>query len=198
MAKEYYIVVNDRREGPLTYEQLGERGLEPSTLVWTAGIPDWVRADSLPELSSLLTAQVCDDGQSAFGSYARPQQPPVTPGNANGAYGYNNGGYNSGYNNGYSGGEYNSANSNWYTLSIVATVLGFLLSCIGGIIGILGIVNGSAAREAERNGDMITAQSKWSTCKTLTIISFVLSGIGLIANIVMLSSLKEIMSRMPY
>lgn len=37
MEKEYYIVVDDNRVGPLTISQLTARGIEPSTLVWPQG-----------------------------------------------------------------------------------------------------------------------------------------------------------------
>lgn len=74
MTKEYYIVVNDEREGPLSLSQLAERGLQPSTLVWTAGMADWARADSLNELTPLI-ANYIDEQESAFGGYARFQQP---------------------------------------------------------------------------------------------------------------------------
>lgn len=182
--KEYYIVNQDRREGPFTFEQLKNRGLDPATLVWTAGLPDWVRADSLPELSSILASQILGDNQSAFGGYAQPQVPPVNQG----TYGFDRNNY--GYDNG-------AKNSDiWYTLAIIATVLGFLCSCIGGIVGIFGIVNGNNARDARRMGDDFTADSKWQTCRTLTIISFVLSGIGLIGNLYVIANMDKLMSGM--
>ncbi len=83
---------------------------------------------------------------------------------------------------------------NWKTLSIVATICGFLFSCIGGIIGIFAILQANNAENAMRMGDDLTAQNNWSTCKTLTIISFVLTGLGLIANIAFLSNMKELIS----
>ena len=76
MNKEYYIVVNDNRVGPLSFEQLGDRGLEPSTLVWTSGLADWTRADCIPELAPLLTMHTrVDESESAFGAYARVNEP---------------------------------------------------------------------------------------------------------------------------
>lgn len=188
MEKEYYIVVNDKREGPFSFEQLRVRNIEPSTLVWTAGLADWVRADTLPELEPIMAARTrVDDNESAFGTYARPEaQRTPAQGNYGGScygaqqnYGAQNG---YGNQNGYGYGNTGSSN-NWYTLAIIATVVGFLVSCVGGILGIFAILQGSKARDAERIGDNVTARSAWSTCKTLTIISFVLSGIGLVANV---------------
>lgn len=176
MDKEYYIVVNDHREGPFSFDQLKEKNLEPSTLVWTAGFSDWVRADTIAELEPILASRVrVDEQESAFGTYAQPMEPQKPVYGNFGSYG----------NNSYS--NY----SNWFTLAIIATVLGFLFSCIGGLIGVFGIILGSKAKEAERLGDEYTAVSRWSTCKILTIISFVLTGIGLIANVLFISSLVK-------
>ena len=186
MDKEYYIVVGDNRVGPLTMAQLAERGIEPSTLVWTAGMPDWARADTMPELAPLLANRTSiDEQESAFGSYARPeervaQQPYQLP-KQYGAYNpYNQGG---GYPN------RPPVSTNWKTLAIVATVVGFLLSCIGGLVGIIAIVQASKAENAMRYGDMYTAESANSTARTLCIISFILSGIGLIVNILSIAKI---------
>lgn len=177
MEKEYYIVVDDNRLGPLSITQLSERGIEPSTLVWTAGMADWTRADCVPELAPLLANRTrIDEQESAFGSYARPEETTYRPyqqAQQYGAYG----------NQQKQDGAYTNPPANWKTLAIVATVVGFLFSCIGGIIGIFAWVNANKAENAMRYGDDFTAQSAWSTCKTLCIVSFVLTGIGLVFNI---------------
>lgn len=190
MDKEYYIVVDDSRVGPLSFEQLGERGLEPSTLVWTAGMPDWARADSIPELEALIAQNVVND-ESAFGSYARPEEPPhiKRPWEQQG--------------NQYASGSRYGQNSdpngqlqvktNWKTLSIVATIAGFLFSCIGGIVGIFALLEANKAENAQNAGFDQQAQSNWSNCKTLTIIAFVLVGLGLIGNIVVMRYFPMIM-----
>ncbi|MDE7350328.1 MAG: GYF domain-containing protein [Muribaculaceae bacterium] len=172
MEKEYYIVEGDTRVGPLSIAQLSEKGIEPSTLVWTAGMSNWARADTVPELMPFLANRMhIDESESAFGPYVQPQQPaqPYQQPQQYGAYN------NPGQGNGYSG-----SSNNWKTLAIIATVCGFLFACIGGIIGIFAILQANKAEEATRRGDFYSAQSSWSTCKTLTIISFVLSGLGLI------------------
>ncbi len=188
MEKEYYIVEGDNRVGPLSIAQLAEKGIEPSTLVWTAGMADWARADSVPELASLLANRTrIDENESAFGSYARPSEPTANPyGQQYGAYGPNN-----------QNGAYGNPPVNWKTLAIVATVVGFLFSCIGGIVGIFAITSASKAENAMRYGDNFTAQSALSTCKTLCIVSFVLSGIGLIVNVLSLLGVFSVASFMP-
>ena len=178
MEKEYYIVEGDTRVGPLSINQLSERGLDPSTPVWTAGMPDWTRADNVPELAPLLANRTrIDEQESAFGSYARPEErtaadyrPYQQPQQYNA---FNNSG----------NGGYVNPSTNWKTLAIVATVAGFIFSCIGGIVGVIAWVNANKAENATRYGDTYTAQSAWSTCRTLCIVSFILTGIGLVFNI---------------
>lgn len=189
MEKEYFIVEGDNRVGPLSISQLAEKGIEPSTLVWTAGMPDWARADTIPELAPLLanTTRI-DESESAFGSYARPVNPPANP------YGQPYGAYNPVN----QAGGYSNPPVNWKTLAIIATVVGFLFSCIGGIVGIFAITNASKAENAMRYGDNITAQSAWSTCKTLCIVSFVLSGLGLIINVLSILKVFSVASLMGY
>ena len=69
MNSEYYIIEGKERRGPFSLEDLAGAGITADTLVWRQGLPDWVKASELPELSSMLIA---DD--SAFGAYA--QTPP--------------------------------------------------------------------------------------------------------------------------
>ncbi len=187
MDKEYYIVEGDTRVGPLSISQLAEKGIEPSTLVWTAGMPDWTRADNVPELAPILANRTrIDEQESAFGSYARPDQPSAAPYQP-----YQQQPQYNPYNNGFNGGYPNST-TNWKTLAIIATVAGFIFSCIGGIVGIIAWVNANKAENAMRYGDDFTAQNAWSTCKNLCIVSFVLTGIGLVFNILTLTGVFSI------
>lgn len=182
MEKEYYIVVNDRREGPFTFEGLRARGIDPSTLVWTAGMSDWKRASEVAEVASLLSSQTrMDENESAFGGYAQREEPPRQYGYRGADPRYSQGGGNVDPN--------IRVNTNWKTLAIVALVCGFLFSCIGGIVGIFAVIQGSKAENAQRYGNEIEAANCWSNCKTLTIISFVLAGIGILANIAILKYL---------
>lgn len=53
--RKYYYSVGIGRKGPLTLEELKSSGeLTPATLVWYEGLPSWVRADALPELSGMF------------------------------------------------------------------------------------------------------------------------------------------------
>lgn len=50
---EYYILNGSEQQGPYTIDQLRGR-VTPQTLVWREGLPDWIRAGDLPELSAVL------------------------------------------------------------------------------------------------------------------------------------------------
>jgi TM2 domain-containing membrane protein YozV len=53
---EYYIADGATQKGPFPREHLLAQGLRPETIVWTDGMSQWQRADSIPELASLFVA----------------------------------------------------------------------------------------------------------------------------------------------
>jgi TM2 domain-containing membrane protein YozV len=53
---QYYMAVGTAQQGPLPREELLTHGLRPETIVWTEGMAQWQRADSIPELASLFVA----------------------------------------------------------------------------------------------------------------------------------------------
>lgn len=77
---------------------------------------------------------------------------------------------------------------NYMTLSIVATVVGFLTCCssccISGILGIIAIVFSSQVTSKYTSGDMNGAISSAKTAKILGIISLVITGIALLGSII--------------
>jgi hypothetical protein len=50
----YFIRQKDKNLGPLTYEQLKQHDITPSTAVWKDGLADWITASQLPELEGLV------------------------------------------------------------------------------------------------------------------------------------------------
>ncbi len=64
--------------------------------------------------------------------------------------------------------------TNWLPWAVVATVAAFLLSCIGMIFGIIGIVQANKANTAYQRGDFSIGDSANSTARLMTIIAFVL------------------------
>lgn len=73
--------------------------------------------------------------------------------------------------------------TNWLPWAIVGTVLGCLCSCIGLIFGIIAIVKANNANNAYAIGDGITGDRENSSAKTMTIISLVIAGVGLIISV---------------
>lgn len=50
----YWIIVDDHHDGPYSGRQLVDNGLQPETLVWTDGLPDWTPASEIAELAAML------------------------------------------------------------------------------------------------------------------------------------------------
>ena len=67
---QYYLFINNQRVGPLTMDQLVANGMVADTLVWRAGMANWMRAADMPELASLFATQQPQYQQS---QYAQPQ-----------------------------------------------------------------------------------------------------------------------------
>ena len=58
MQAEYYFVVNGQQQGPFPKEELRKYNISPDTLVWRAGMTNWVKATELPELADLFAINV--------------------------------------------------------------------------------------------------------------------------------------------
>jgi hypothetical protein len=50
----YYIANKGVQQGPFELSDLPQRGLHEDSLVWTDGMPDWKRADAVPEVAAML------------------------------------------------------------------------------------------------------------------------------------------------
>ncbi len=164
MYKPYYIIKDGAQQGPFGVEQLKQLALTRETFVWTPGMQEWQKAGDLPELSFIFG--VPQEEESAFGSYAMPEQRPP--------HAYN------------SGRPYDNMNpapvqhTNWLPWAIAATVAGALFSCIGLIFGIIGITNASKANRLYMEGVVDSAESANSTAKIMTIIAISLAVVGII------------------
>lgn len=55
--KQYYYSENNDQKGPFTLEELKEKRLKKSTLVWTDGLMDWVRAETIKELKDIVLSE---------------------------------------------------------------------------------------------------------------------------------------------
>ncbi len=157
----YYAMIGERRIGPASIVSLIEAGATAQTDVWCEGMPQWQPAGMVPEFSEALRRH----SERAYSSYRQqgnayysPQQPPYAPA---------------------------VPHTNWMGWAIAGTVLGFFCSCIGGIFGIIGIVQANKANTAYAMGNQAMGDSANSTARIMTIISLVLAGAGLIGNILL-------------
>lgn len=179
---QYFMIIDGQQRGPFQRDMLVMQGLRPDTYVWREGMPNWAPASTMPELADLLIEE------SAFGSYARPEE-PVPPYNANGNA---QGGFRS---SAYGQQPYGqqlygqpAAHTNWYPWAIVSMVLGILSSFIGMILGIIAIVKAKKANDMYNQGLNTEARSINSTAMTLTILAFVFDIVGVGSSIWLMSS----------
>lgn len=197
MATTYYIVVEGKQQGPFTQEELRQCNLTTDTYIWREGLTNWVKAGTLPELTGILTPvqtaenvyvqdikidsnRADDFNQPSYGQPLPPYgQPQPSYGQPQPPYGQQ---ANRQYENG------PIAHTNWLPWAIVATVLGFCTSCIGAILGIVGIVQANKANDFYFRGDRTSGDNANNTARTCTIIGLVLVGIGLIGSITLLRS----------
>jgi TM2 domain-containing membrane protein YozV len=54
MADYFVSIDGQRQEGPFAIRELLDRDLRPDSLVWREGMPDWQRADTMPELAPIF------------------------------------------------------------------------------------------------------------------------------------------------
>jgi TM2 domain-containing membrane protein YozV len=69
---EFFMADGNVQKGPFPVEQLISQGLKRDTLVWREGMPQWQKAETVPELAGLFT------GYQQH--YAPPPPPPAGSG----------------------------------------------------------------------------------------------------------------------
>lgn len=182
----YFAMIGNDRVGPAAPDELVRRGLKPETPVWRNGMADWQPASTQPELVEAIRRSNSSVGHQS-------QTPP---------------GFNFGRSNPYYGAQtdsqpynqydkcngYRPVPTNWLPWAIVATICGFLFSCVGGIFGIIGIVQANSANNYYRIGQNDAGDQANSTARTMTIIGLVLSGLGLLFAISMGQQLVSLAS----
>lgn len=182
---KYHAVINGQQSGPYDVAQFASLGITADTPVWTQGMADWKPAGSVPELAPYLaSAQSGNPYQQQPSQLGNPIQPtpeqqPVYPDPSI---------YQAGPGNMYPGAA-PIPHQSWKSLAIVATVLGFLFSCIGAIFGIIAITKANKADEAYSMGDSLNGDAFNKAAKTNTIISLCIAGVGLIVTIINLASI---------
>ena len=71
---QYWVIIDSKRQGPLTMEELKALNITPETLVWREGLIEWIHAGSLEEMSPLLNRQ--EEPQPAAPVAEEPQAAP--------------------------------------------------------------------------------------------------------------------------
>lgn len=173
----YYININGQQAGPFSKEGLLEAGLRPNSLVWRSDLPNWVEANTLPELMALFNA-----GPNPA------QYPSNTPPYPSPAYGPQPNPYSASYApSGYPPqapvmrNSYPEGWTNWLGWAIAGTIVGGLFYGLGFITGVIAIIFSALANSSAKNGDFSTARSQNSVAKVMTIITLIIAGIALLA-----------------
>ncbi len=204
----YYIIQGGAQTGPFPLEALLSQGLTPDSYVWREGLAEWTRAGDVPELQSLF---VITSEESP--KHDHPQEPPTFTQEQPGAYGpQQNGPYQQPP---YGQQQYGQQqygqqqygqqpygqqpgtpipHTNWLPWSIVVLVVGFCTSCIGGIFGIIALIQAGKANDAYARGDSFAGDQANSSARTLVIIGGVLAALGIMGNAFFLSKLPNIAS----
>lgn len=235
MEKIYFIVVDNNQEGPFSKEELRMRNLHPDTLIWRAGLPQWVKIADLEEVADVIPIDITgqavdpeeDNGWFAMLNGRRLGPATVTEllaagVNANTPVWHNgmadwanastqrefnerfnvntppNFGQQSHYGQqpNFSFGQQPNFNQrsnfgqqpnfgqparqNWLPWAIGATVVGFIFSCVGAIFGIIAIVQANKANGMYAAGFDSEADQINNSAKSMTIIAYILAGVGLI------------------
>lgn len=192
----WFAMIGDRRRGPATVTELIAAGVEPDTPVWHPGMGDWANASTQREFNERFSANTPPNfihgtqygrQRPNFGQNPQYGQQPNFSQNLQYGQQHPNFGQNRYYNPGSNGfGNQNHfsnqpVRTNWLPWAIGATIVGFLFSCIGAIFGIIGIVQANKANSMYTSGFDAEGDQANNTAKTMTIIAYVLAGIGLVA-----------------
>lgn len=141
--------------GPMSVHDLISNGLTHNTYVWTAGMPEWLRASQVPELAQALAGSVPPPpGNPSQPQYAPGyQQPYQQP-------------YRQPYQQGY--GVPSAKPDNYLVWAIVTTVL----CCLPA--GVVSIIYANKVDRLWREGDFAGADSASKQARTWAIVSAVL------------------------
>lgn len=176
---QYYMVLDEKSTGPFTLDEvILHPGLTKETLIWKPGIPNWVAAETLPELQPAFVNSAPEESrrtppEEPPGYSSSYQQPPYQGQHFRPNYYERRREYNDPYRPAF--------RTNWLPWAIVATVVGFFTSCIGAIFGIIGIVQANKANNLYAQGYDREADAANSNAKIMTIIGLIFAGIGIIA-----------------
>ena len=74
---QYYLAIDGEQTGPFEVEELVAKGMKADSLVWTAGMADWLPASEVAEVAFFLPKEEPKEEVTTFGT---PEgQAPVPP-----------------------------------------------------------------------------------------------------------------------
>ncbi len=151
----YWIIVNGQQQGPFSIEALKGMAITPSTQVWTEGMPNWVSANTVPELASVISTT----------------PPPLN-------YGANNYSGAQSYQQPYqqSGAQHGSNCPSKPETYLVWAILVTIFCCIAG--GIVAIIQANKVDSCYNVGDYEGAKKASESAKTWIIVSAVIGFFG--------------------
>lgn len=172
MNSYYYIDQTTQQQlGPFPMSQLYSKNIQRETMVWCAGMGDWVQAQSVDELQFLFNAP--SQGTQNAGQYQQqPQQGQYQQPNNQ------NRGTNNPFGNPFNGVDVRPMPKNWLIESILVTIL----CCfpLGAPFGIAGIVNATKVESRYYGGDYDGALEASQSAKKWCIWAVVVCVIGLV------------------
>lgn len=154
----YHIIYQGQQYGPMEKSALRRYGLNANSQVWHEGLPSWVSASQVPDLAGMFPPPLPGEGPSAVAPRGNNEKAPQpeTP---------------AGY-----------RHVNWLVVSIIVTAVGFFTTCVvGGIVGIIAIVNANKANSMHEMGQYVEAQKASSTAKSCVIIGWVIAALAFFA-----------------
>lgn len=163
-----YFYINDitkQQNGPFTPEQLKSHNISSETMVWCAGMTDWVKAGSVQELQFLFNANIQAPQQSA--APQQPQQPVQN--NARPQYQWQdvNSQNRQAQNNDQKLNYLRPIPKNWLIESILVTIF----CCLP--FGIAGIVYATKVESLYYHGDYAAAEKASKDAKKWTIVGLI-------------------------
>lgn len=167
----YYLIQGGVQTGPFPVEALLSQGMTRDSYVWREGLAEWTRAADVPELRQLF-----EFTHEEAPRYGQPQTPPNFNPLEQPQY------------------RMPVPHTNWLPWSVVVLVVGFFTSCIGGIFGLVGMIQANKANDAYSRGDSFLGEQANSSARTLIIIGGVIAALGIMGNAFLLMRLPNMIS----
>ena len=160
--KQYYYLAGSTQLGPFMLDELRTKGITRDTLVWSAGMTDWLKAGDVAELNSLFMGGMSTLIDPVPPMQSQPVQQP-NPSYQQPTPSYQQSGMGGPYAaNAYAAGK----PKNWLVESILATIL----CCMP--FGIAGIVSAARVDAFYNSGDISSAQRASAEAGKWTKVSF--------------------------